>query len=669
MIYRREIDGLRAVAVVAVIGFHAGFSAFRGGFVGVDIFFVISGYLITHILMDELEQRDFSILRFYERRARRILPMLFLVMLCCIPFAWQWMVPNELKDFSQSIAAVTLFASNVLFLREEGYFTAAAELKPLLHTWSLAVEEQFYLLLPPFLSVCWRFGRARLFWAFVVLATASLLLSEWGWRHNPEANFYLAPSRAWEFLAGSLCAFLHQMRPLTANNLASLTGLALIVFSIIFFDRAMPFPSVYALVPVVGSALVILFGVSGTLVAQLLGGRLFVGVGLISYSAYLWHQPLFAFARLGSAQEPSSGLMLALVGATFLLALSSWHYVEKPLRAFPATLLRSQRAAFMAMGVIGGAFLVLGLVGHATHGFKHLWLQRAPTSVATTYRLYAEARSKSAVYLAKNRKDDGDCIFNADKVDQAVRQRLDLCYRKHGPGILIFGDSHATGLFNGIAAMNNGRAAFLVGITKNGCHLPDYLPNCPYVGIYRLIRDQPHLFLAAVYEKAGITMFKEAYSLSGPGFGRSSESPAQGVYDRHVIAGVKSYLGKLSNFTHVIWFGPRIEPGISQRIALKFGCNYDFVPNREVIFLYKNMDKILKETTKDLNNFEFISQISKYKFSFPRDFMNCKKLYWIDESHYSSEGEILFAKRFDFLEYLTARHLIKSARKQRVPQS
>jgi peptidoglycan/LPS O-acetylase OafA/YrhL len=192
MIYRREIDGLRAVAVVPVILFHAGLSLFSGGYVGVDVFFVISGYLITSIFIGE----DFSIARFYERRARRILPALFFVMLCCVPFAWMWMLPSELKDFSESVVAVVFLASNVLFWREEEYFAPAAELKPLLHTWSLAVEEQFYLLFPIFLLLAWRFGRNRVFWSICLIGAISLAASEWGWRNNPSANFYLAPTRA-----------------------------------------------------------------------------------------------------------------------------------------------------------------------------------------------------------------------------------------------------------------------------------------------------------------------------------------------------------------------------------------------------------------------------------------------------------------------------------------
>ena len=169
---------MRALAVVPVILFHAGFELFSGGFVGVDVFFVISGYLITTILIEDLENQRFSLVRFYERRARRILPALFFVMLVCIPFAWMWMYASQMKDFSLSLVAVSLFASNVLFWRETSYFDTSAEEKPLLHTWSLAVEEQDYVLFPIFLILAWRFGKNRVFWMIVVMAAISLLLSE-----------------------------------------------------------------------------------------------------------------------------------------------------------------------------------------------------------------------------------------------------------------------------------------------------------------------------------------------------------------------------------------------------------------------------------------------------------------------------------------------------------
>jgi len=209
--YRPEIDGLRAVAVVPVILFHAGFAAFSGGFVGVDVFFVISGFLITRILIADLGAGRFSLLDFYDRRARRILPALVFVILAILPLAWLWMTPDEALSFGRSIVAVTLFVSNVLFWREMDYFSPAAEEQPLLHTWSLAVEEQFYLLFPLVLLVAWRLGRRGPAGLVVAGALASLVLSEWGWRTYPDAAFYLAPTRAWELLAGAAVA-LHLSR-------------------------------------------------------------------------------------------------------------------------------------------------------------------------------------------------------------------------------------------------------------------------------------------------------------------------------------------------------------------------------------------------------------------------------------------------------------------------
>ena len=370
MKYRAEIDGLRAVAVVPVILFHAGFPLFHGGFIGVDVFFVISGYLITGIIAPELSRGEFSILRFYERRIRRILPALLLVVALCVPFAWMWLLPTELKDFSQSIAAVMLFVSNILFWKEEGYFSAASELKPLLHTWSLAVEEQFYVFFPPLLMALWRWGRKPTFWILLGIALVSLALSEWGWRHDASANFYLAPSRAWELLAGSLAALWQADRGPKSNNLLSFAGLAAVVLSMVLYSESTPFPSAWALLPVLGVVLVILFAGPGTLVAWLLSRRIFVGIGLISYSAYLWHQPLFAFARIRSIAEPTPALMIGLTLATFVLAWLSWRFVESPFRKGAASLLPRRRNLFLAAGAAGAVIVALGVVGSLAQGFE-----------------------------------------------------------------------------------------------------------------------------------------------------------------------------------------------------------------------------------------------------------------------------------------------------------
>ena len=301
MKYRAEIDGLRALAVLPVILFHAGFEWFSGGFVGVDVFFVISGYLITTIIISEMAEGKFSIVNFYERRARRILPALFFVMAACLPFAWMWLTPPHLKDFGQSLVAVSTFSSNIHFWLESGYFDTGGELKPLLHTWSLAVEEQYYILFPIFLMLTWRLGIKWILILLSIVFFVSLGVAQWGAYNTPNAAFFLLPARAWELLVGVFAAFYLKynthLKSHSLNQALSLLGFGMIVYSIISFDKATPFPSLYALIPTIGTGLLILCAVPKTFVHKLLSLKFIVGIGLISYSAYLWHQPLLVFAR------------------------------------------------------------------------------------------------------------------------------------------------------------------------------------------------------------------------------------------------------------------------------------------------------------------------------------------------------------------------------------
>ena len=333
MKYRAEIDGLRALAVVPVILFHAGFEVFSGGFVGVDIFFVISGYLITTIIIEDMEKDRFSIVTFYERRARRILPALYIMLLVVGTTSTIIMLPSQLKDFGQSLMATVLFSSNIFFYLKADYWAQSSEFLPLLHTWSLGVEEQFYIIFPIFLILVWRFGKSSVFWMILLFATISLMASEWGWRNQASANFYLAPTRAWELLAGSMAAFYVHKHGVLSSNAFSLLGFVAIVVAILVYDDTTPFPSVYGLLPILGVLLVVIFADRETIVAKLLSTKIFVGVGLISYSAYLWHQPLLALGRvyLFDKQLPNS-LAFLLILATFLIAFFSYRVIESPFR-------------------------------------------------------------------------------------------------------------------------------------------------------------------------------------------------------------------------------------------------------------------------------------------------------------------------------------------------
>jgi len=367
--YRAEIDGLRALAVLPVILFHAGFESFSGGYVGVDVFFVISGYLIASIIISDLANNKFSIVNFYERRARRLLPALFFVLATCLPFAWLWLSPNDLKDFGQSLIAVSTFSANILFWVESGYFDTATELKPLLHTWSLAVEEQYYVLFPVLLFVIWRLGVKWMVTILSIIFVGSLAVAHWSAYTSPSANFYLLHTRVWELLVGVFAAFFlrykNHLRSDIANQVLSFLGLGMVIYSIVWFDDTTPFPSLYALVPTVGTGLLIVSAVPKTYAHKVLSLKPFVGIGLISYSAYLWHQPMLAFARHRLNEDVSDLLLLALCAISLVLAWFSWRFVERPFRAKDGI---SRRTIF-AIAIVGLiAFISVGQYLNASDG-------------------------------------------------------------------------------------------------------------------------------------------------------------------------------------------------------------------------------------------------------------------------------------------------------------
>jgi peptidoglycan/LPS O-acetylase OafA/YrhL len=439
MQYRREVDGLRAVAIVPVLLFHAGFSWFKGGFIGVDVFFVISGYLITTLILAEKRAGRFSIVSFYERRARRILPALFVVMLACLIPAWLWMTPQRLANFGQSLVAVSAFANNILLAVTVGYFEPAVDEKPLLHTWSLAVEEQYYVFFPLLLMLCWRLGRRWLLTLICVGALISLAAAQWGWLHRPESNFYLVQGRAWELLLGVVVAFALEpdatglpRQPVLPNTL-SIAGVLLIAYAMLMFDDQTPFPSLYSLVPTVGTALVLYAADNRTLAGRLLGLPLFVGIGLISYSLYLWHQPLLAFARILSDAGPTPAVRIGLLGLAFVLAWLSWRFVEKPVRN--RTFL-SRPLLFGAALVCSCVFAALGWAAVRSGGFA----RRMPPAYTAELSYFRDQTNGRKKWLLSS------CYFGSAAIAQAPALGEDHwnCHTEPGQAhILMLGDSHA----------------------------------------------------------------------------------------------------------------------------------------------------------------------------------------------------------------------------------
>lgn len=477
--YRTEIDGLRAIAVLPVILFHAGFAAFPGGYVGVDVFFVISGYLITGILIDEISEGQFSIVSFYERRARRILPALFAVLFACLPFAWMWLLDEQLEDFAASLGSVLVFLSNIYFLSQVSYFAPTAELQPLLHTWSLGVEEQYYLLFPLIVALAMRAGLRRLFWVTLTLTLASLALSEVGNQIDAGRNFFFTLSRFWELGIGSLCAVITVRHPGLRNGPLAALGLALILAAVFLFDRDTPSAGVFTLIPVGGAALIVLFCRADTLVGRVLSHPAPVGIGLISYSAYLVHQPLFAFTRIRSAEEPGLALLSFLCLASLALGWLSWRFIERPFRGARPAFLPSRHVLFVTFGSVASVLMLVAVTLRLGDGFPERMVERYPGDLGNA----AFFRDAASQYFP--------CI--SDKIrNEAPNDGGQLrCFQSRAEGpisVVVLGDSHAEHLFAGVAdGLTNETVAIYI---KNAVPFRDVAEMST---VFEEIERNPHL--------------------------------------------------------------------------------------------------------------------------------------------------------------------------------
>lgn len=452
MNYRREIDGLRAVAVLPVILFHAGFDSFSGGFVGVDVFFVISGYLITTIILTEIEQGKFSLVNFYERRARRILPALFFVMFACIPFAWFWLLPSEMRNFSQSLVAVSIFASNIFYGRQIGYFASPAEMEPLLHTWSLAVEGQYYILFPVFFVLIWRLGKDFIFYIVAITAVISFAAGPLTSVARPVAAFYLLSTRGWEILIGALAALYlanenRAKYTKGAIEAGGLLGLTLILYAVFFYNKTTPYPGFYTLAPTLGSMLIVLFATQETRLGTLLANKAFVSVGVLSYGAYLWHHPLFVFARYKSQCEPSHLALALLSIVAFMLSYFSWKYVESSFRKTGF----SSKKVLICFSSAAGLLVSSGLTGHLYNGLSSM---RFSERQLVTVNSLSPSPKRLACHFLQNENS---------------LSKTACRYFSRNVTVAVVGNSHATELSYSLADLLKNRNIGIAQHSMSGC--------------------------------------------------------------------------------------------------------------------------------------------------------------------------------------------------------
>jgi len=618
-IYRPEIDGLRAIAVGAVILYHAQITIldhqpFKGGFIGVDIFFVISGYLITSIILKELVTTgSFSFKHFYERRIRRILPALLFVMLVSLPFAWMYLLPSSFVDFSKSILYSLGFSSNFYFHYSGQQYGAESGLfKPFLHTWSLSVEEQFYILFPLVLLVTFKYLRKYLIHILVLGFFISLGLAEWTSRHYSSTSFYFIHTRAWELLIGSILAYFeitkgHRSKNKILNLILPSTGLLLIGHSILFFNDEMFHPSFYTLSPVIGVSLIIWFSSENELTTKILSTKLFVGIGLISYSLYLWHYPIFAFARTNEFFD--STFLYITILFLVILSIFSYFYIEKPFRDRKNNFRKIFKIIFTSIFtlILITTFII----------YKNGKVDKRNT--------FIESQISSPLYSDK-------CKFNSTNL-KLLNERINQCKKSYDKFILILGDSHSIDLYNSISKISN-QNEFIIGFNKGGCTaLSIKLKNCHYYNALDLINENKDNIKVILFTLRGNHFFEDIKQLP---IGNQ-------IYD------VINYIKEIKKTTeNIIFIGPHLEPNIKldrKNLLDYFYTKKKFKPNINYDII--ELDKRLKKLA-NLNHILYISKIDILNFKFEEDFIVDGNFTFSDYDHWSEYGEIYFGKKIIF---------------------
>lgn len=558
MVYRQEIDGLRAAAILPVMLYHTGLPLLGGGFVGVDVFFVISGYLITSLILDDLNQGKFSILRFYERRVRRILPALISMIAGTVAAGWFLLAPDDYRNLGRSAIAALLSFSNFFFFAEAGYFDTPAAEKPLLHTWSLGIEEQYYLVFPLLLLLLSKYWPRPRLAVTAVICAISLALCVALTADSPTAAFFLPQTRCWELLVGSLLAMWKPRLPATrwVVEAGATIGAALIIFSIATFSDATAFPGWTAAVPVIGAALIIFCADRNTVIGISLSHPVPVFVGKISYSLYLWHLPILAFGHylgLGALSPLQTAFSLA---ATFIIAVLSWRWIEQPARNSDVI---SRAMLLRAVGVCGGLVYATGLALIALEGVPN--------------RIGPEALRNLA--LIPERNDDRQSCYAASRAPHLP----DLCAigaaADGTPSFVLWGDSHAEAMRPAVdaAARRYGRSGVFAG--ERGCPpmiLVERLDwtDCRGVNseILAMITREPGIRSVIVAARWGMWAERHPYLAEpGPSFEiRLDGSASVDPLNNHAVfaAGLERTLAALRNAGKEIWIvGPIPEVGFN----------------------------------------------------------------------------------------------------------
>ena len=648
MQFRKDINGLRAIAVIAVVLFHFNPSWMPGGFAGVDIFFVISGFLMTGIIFRGIEQDKFSLLKFYIARANRIIPALGILCLVLLILGWFYHPPIDYKILGKHVQRSIFFVSNFLYLKESGYFDAASHEKWLLHTWSLSVEWQFYIIYPAILLVLRKFIslkaiKATIFWG-ALLSFIFCIFSTYHWIN---ASYYLLPARSWEMMLGGV-AYLYPFTIQEKNKKSlELIGITLIIGSYIFISKDTPWPGYFAFIPVFGAFLIIQAQQNSSFITN---NIVFQKLGTWSYSIYLWHWPLVVAIYYFSLNESFIyvGILLSV-----LFGFLSNKYIEtiKFKSGFDHFL--KYKPLYMVLAVWGISNYI-----YDTNG-DNSWLHFQNENVRKTYFLVSENEAKPRGFrMDKNDNQHfSDCRFNVNDLTETIATRLKTCESNYGAGILILGDSHAEDLFGMVSSKFDG--VFIVGLANTlGCRPHTAIKSneqCQYEEVKKFLSQNKNVFNHVIYEQAGFYLLLDKQKNKGS---RSMfnklplTSKIEGItLDTLHINSVIDYLSDISEFVPVTWFGSRVEPHFTKRQILQRGCDFKFKLRDNEKALFDSLDQYIEKKVKPLANLDFLSQNKTLNYQFPQDFMNCETIYWKDTDHLSIDGEKMFGERLpdDFI--------------------
>lgn len=523
LIYRPDIDGLRAYAIISVVLYHAFPSFMRGGFVGVDVFFVISGYLISSIIFKGMNSGNFSFFEFYQRRVERIFPALILVLVCCYAFGWFTLMSGDLKMLGKHVAGGIGFVQNIVLYRESGYFDTSSALKPLLHLWSLGVEEQFYILFPLVAWLIWR-------WRFLVLPIIAIIaLVSFGadvlkLSKDPSAAFYLPQYRFWEILSGGIVAYVsifnsHTLEKLQGKQrvgfIISVTGFVLLLLSVVVIDKAKIFPGFWALLPVSGAILIIIAGPKAWLNKRLLASRPLVFLGLISYPLYLWHWPIIVNVRVLGAGELNVLSGVLAVMASTLLAFLTYKYVEVPFRN-----VKTRAPKAVCLVAIGLALASIGLVTFLRDGLVERPGIPSSLKARQEYAQYFENSLPAWAYVTRqgiSEKYRFECDFyDIDQYKAGAstmeprRQISTECYvPKTKVRVMLWGDSHAQQFYYGLSKVLPPSLSILQ-VTSSGCaaNLPErnaegykYCNHSNEFALEVIAKEKPQILVIAQLEQ------------------------------------------------------------------------------------------------------------------------------------------------------------------------